>query len=93
MIRGHIVSLCPRLGVSYRNISNSWESRKDYLLDVMADCDIFLRFRPWRKARPWLVYSAMALGLPIVASAVSGVSEIMEPKKSALLIGPAGLDS
>lgn len=81
----------PRLGVSYRNIANSWESRKDYL-DMMAACDIF-GFRPWRKARPWLVYLAMALGLPIVASGVSGVSEIMEPKKSALLIGPAGLDS
>lgn len=38
---------------------------------------------------PMVIYSAMAMALPIVASACSGVAEVLEDKRTALLCPPA----
>ncbi len=63
--------------------------RKD-LVDVMAAFDIFA-LPSLAEGTPMVIYSAMALGLPIVASAASGVAEILEHEKTGLLIKPANL--
>lgn len=61
--------------------------RKD-LVEVMSAFDMFA-LPSLAEGTPMVVYSAMALGLPIVASAVNGVAEILENERSALLIKPA----
>lgn len=65
--------------------------RKD-LVEVMAAFDIFA-LPSSAEGTPMVIYSAMALGKPIVASGVSGVAEILDNEKSALLIGPADTDA
>ena len=61
--------------------------RKD-LIEVMSAFDMFA-LPSLAEGTPMVIYSAMALGLPIVASAVNGVAEILENERSALLIKPA----
>lgn len=64
--------------------------RKD-LVDVMSAFDIFA-LPSSAEGTPMVVYSAMALGLPVVASAVSGVAEILEADRTGILIRPANVD-
>lgn len=64
--------------------------RKD-LVEVMSAFDVFA-LPSLAEGTPMVIYSAMALGLPIAASAVNGVAEILEHERSALLIKPADTD-
>lgn len=61
--------------------------RKD-LVEVMSAFDLFA-LPSAAEGTPMVIYSAMALGLPIVASKVNGSGEILENERSALLIKPA----
>jgi glycosyltransferase involved in cell wall biosynthesis len=82
-----------RADVEKRGIQNNFRFlgfRKDYL-NVMAASDIFA-LPSAAEGTPMVIYSAMALGLPIVASAVSGVGELLVDEETALLIGPADPD-
>lgn len=61
--------------------------RKD-LVEVMSAFDLFA-LPSSAEGTPMVIYSAMALGLPIVASKVNGIGEILEHERSGLLIKPA----
>lgn len=64
--------------------------RKD-LVEVMSAFDIFA-LPSSAEGTPMVIYSAMALGLPIVASACNGVREVVEHERTGLLITPADPD-
>lgn len=58
---------------------------KDNFVAGLAAMDCFA-FPSSAEGTPMVIYSAMALGLPIVASPVSGVGEILQDQTSALLV-------
>lgn len=55
---------------------------------VLAALDVFA-FPSSAEGTPMVIYSAMAMGVPIVASPVSGVGEIVADGESGLFIPPA----
>lgn len=61
--------------------------REDFVA-VLAALDAFA-FPSSAEGTPMVIYSAMAMGVPIVASPVSGVGEIVEDGRSGLFIPPA----
>jgi len=61
--------------------------RKD-LTHVLSALDIFA-FPSSAEGTPMVIYAAMAMALPIVASPVSGVGEVLRDNETALLIPPA----
>ena len=65
--------------------------RKD-LVKVMATFDVFA-LPSTAEGTPMVIYSAMAMGQPIIASAAAGVAEVLEDGASAILIPPAGTDA
>lgn len=56
-------------------------------VEVMAASDIFSQPTLY-EGMPVAVLEAMALGLPVVASAVEGVTELVEDERSGLLVPP-----
>lgn len=65
--------------------------RKDFI-DVMAAMDVFA-LPSTAEGTPMVIYGAMAMGLPIIGSAVSGVGEILDDEETAILIPPADTDA
>ncbi len=65
--------------------------RKD-LLHVLAALDVFA-FPSSAEGTPMVIYAAMAMALPIVASPVSGVGEVLLDGETALLVPPADADA
>lgn len=61
------------------------------LLTLYAAFDIFA-LPSSAEGTAMVIYSAMAMGVPIVASACSGVAEVLEHNRTALLITPAETD-
>ncbi len=59
---------------------------------VLAALDIFA-FPSSAEGTPMVIYSAMAMGVPIVASPVSGVGEIVVDEESGLFVPPADPDA
>jgi glycosyltransferase involved in cell wall biosynthesis len=55
---------------------------------VLAALDVFA-FPSSAEGTPMVIYSAMAMGVPIVASPVSGVGEIVADGESGLFVPPA----
>lgn len=55
---------------------------------VLAALDVFA-FPSSAEGTPMVIYSAMAMGVPIVASPVSGVGEIVEDGRSGLFVPPS----
>lgn len=60
--------------------------RADYM-NIMAASDIFA-LPSLAEGMPMVIYSAMAMGMPIVASNVSGLRDTLEHEKNALTIRP-----
>lgn len=77
------------LGVQHQVLMPGY--RND-LETVMAAFDIFA-FPSSAEGTPMVIYNAMAMGLPIVASPVSGVGEILVDGKTASFIPPANSDA
>ena len=42
-----------------------------------------------KEGQPWVILEAMTAGVPIVATNIAGVSEMIENEKSGLLVEPA----
>jgi glycosyltransferase involved in cell wall biosynthesis len=55
--------------------------------DLLAACDLFALAADW-EGSPMAVIEAMAAGLPVVATAVGGVPELVEPGVTGLLVPP-----
>lgn len=58
------------------------------LVSVMAAIDTFA-FPSSAEGTPMVIYDAMAIGLPIIASPVSGVGELLDDEQTALFVPPA----
>lgn len=64
---------------------------RDDAPDVLAAADIFV-FPSLYEGLPGAVIEAMALGLPVVASDIKPVREVVEPGRNALLAPPASIE-
>lgn len=62
----------------------------DYI-DMMRASDVFA-LPSLAEGMPMVIYSAMAMGMPIVASDVSGLLDTLEHEKTALMIRPGNAD-
>jgi glycosyltransferase involved in cell wall biosynthesis len=58
--------------------------------DLLADADVFV-CSSRSEGMPVSILEAMAVGLPVVASAVGGVPEIVEDGRTGLLVAPAAV--
>lgn len=64
--------------------------RSDYA-EVMRASDVFA-LPSLAEGMPMVIYSAMALGLPIVASDVNGMRDTLEHDRTALIMRPGNVD-
>jgi glycosyltransferase involved in cell wall biosynthesis len=78
-----------RLGV--QNAVSLLGFRKD-IMNILAAIDVFA-FPSSAEGTPIAIYEAMAMGLAIVASPVSGIGEVLTDGSTALLIPPADADA
>lgn len=62
------------------NIPNAYECLKTFNLFVLPSV---------KEGQPWTILEAMAAGVPIVATNIAGIPEMIENEKSGLLVEPA----
>lgn len=77
-------ALCSELGLDGRVILTGFRADAR---EVMAACDIFTLASQW-EGLPVAIMEALALGLPIVATAVGGMAEELHDGEDALLVAP-----
>ncbi len=64
---------------------------REDLLDVMRDMDLLLH--PSRiDATPYVIMEAMALGIPVIASDIFGIPEMIDHMKTGILVEPGDTD-
>lgn len=88
--RGALEARASRLGAHARFFGNVMGARK---AELLAAADVFvapsLREKGGRtEGVPTAILEAAAMGLPIVASAVGGIGEVLENERNALLVPP-----
>ena len=64
----------------------------DEWLSLYAEADMFV-LPTWSDASPLAILEAMAAGLPIIATNISGIPELVTDGKNGLLIEPGKLDA
>lgn len=62
--------------------------RRNDLLAIMRAADVLALSSAW-EGMPNVVLEAMSVGLPVVASSVEGISELIEPGRTGLVVTPA----
>jgi len=82
--RPRLERLARDLGVSDRVYFAGQRSKKE-ALGLMAACDLFV-LNSAHEGLPYVVLEAMALGLPVVATAVGGTPEVVRNGETGLLI-------
>jgi len=87
--RGHLSALARTLGLSDR-IEFIGEILPDAMPDFLAEGNVFI-LPSLSEGRPNALVEAMAAGLPVVASAIDGVTELVEDGRTGQLF-PAGDD-
>jgi glycosyltransferase involved in cell wall biosynthesis len=86
--RGHVSSELDRL-VSHRSRARiRWTGHRDDVPDLLAAADLFV-FPSVFEGLGGAVIEAMALGLPIVASDLDAIREVVEEGRNAVLVPPA----
>ena len=78
--------LARKLGVSDR-VYFAGRRSKTETLALMAACDIFVLNSTY-EGFPHVVLEAMSLGLPVIATAVGGIPEVVQDGDNGLLIAP-----
>lgn len=86
--RSRLGVLAKRLGVSERVYFAGSRSKLE-TLRLMAACDFFVLNSTY-EGLPHVVLEAMALGLPVVATAVGGTPEIVKDGETGILVPPEG---
>jgi len=82
--RRRLVALAAEVGIAERAVFTSYPGPVG---DVLAAIDVYLRVSE-EDSSPIGVHEAMSVGLPIVASRVGGVPELVEDGTTALLVPP-----
>jgi glycosyltransferase involved in cell wall biosynthesis len=81
--RPRLEQMARELGISSR-VYFAGQRTKRETLSLMAACDIFLLNSTY-EGLPHVVLEAMALGLPVVATAVGGVPEVVRDRETGML--------
>ena len=84
------MAIAERLGVSEQV---TWEGAvaQDRIRDFYAQCDIFC-LPSFAEGVPIVLMEAMAMEVPVVANAITGIVELVEDGVSGLLLRPGRLD-
>jgi colanic acid/amylovoran biosynthesis glycosyltransferase len=84
------ISIANRLGVGHQV---TWEGAvgQDAIRDFYADCDVFC-LPSFSEGVPIVLMEAMAMEIPVVASAITGIVELVENEVNGLLVRPGRLD-
>ncbi|MCI0415440.1 glycosyltransferase family 4 protein, partial [bacterium] len=72
------------------NDSVTFLGHRDDVPEILAAADLFV-FPSLYEGLPGAVVEAMALGLPVVASDIPPIREVVEPGKNALLVPPGSI--
>lgn len=83
-LRGQLEALAARLGISRQVL---FVGARDDIYDLIAAMDIFV-LPSLSEGVPMALLEAMALGTPVVATAVGGVPEIVTNRANGLLVPP-----
>ncbi|MEM4188257.1 MAG: glycosyltransferase family 4 protein, partial [Candidatus Hadarchaeum sp.] len=86
--RSQLEALARKLGVSER-VHFAGSLSKFETLRLMAACDLFVLNSTY-EGLPHVVLEAMALGLPVVATAVGGTPEVVKDGETGILVPPEG---
>jgi D-glycero-D-manno-heptose 1,7-bisphosphate phosphatase len=70
----------------------SWIGFRKNVADYMRAADVVV-LPTRREGLPWTLLEAMSHGVPVIASAVSGVPELVEDGETGLLVGPDDPDA
>ena len=89
--RVHLEQTAREAGAADRVFFAGRRSREE-TLDIMASCDIFVLNSAW-EGMPHAVLDAMVLGMPLIATAVGGVPEVVTDGESGLVIPPSDPDA
>ncbi len=65
---------------------------RDDIYHLLQDCDVFV-LPSLSEGTPISILEAMAIGVPVIATAVGGIPEQIEHEKSGLLVSPGDPDS
>jgi len=82
--RTQLEQLAKDLGVTDRIYFAGQRNRKAALA-LMADCDIFVLASTY-EGLPHVVLEAMSLGLPVIATSVGGIPELVQDGETGVLI-------
>lgn len=88
--RGSLESLAARLGVAERVVF-AGAVGQDEILDFYADADVFC-MASFAEGVPVVLMEAMAMQIPVVATRIAGVAELVEHRTSGLLVSPGRPD-
>ena len=86
--RGHVSSELDRLVSRSSHARIRWTGHRDDVPDLLAAADLFV-FPSVFEGLGGAVIEAMALGLPIVASDLDAIREVVEDGRNAVLVPPA----
>jgi glycosyltransferase involved in cell wall biosynthesis len=81
---GHLEALTQRLGLSGHVLFVGYLDRRGALLDCYRAGDAFV-FASRTETQGLVLLEAMALGVPVVSTAVMGTVDILEPARGALI--------
>ena len=76
-----------RYGVKYKG-----QLKSDQVLEKLMDYDVLLLPSSYREGYPGIIIEAMSIGMPVVATNVGGIAEIVEHGKNGLLVEPGNVD-
>ena len=77
--------LAKNLGIENRI---TWTGFREDINAELAEMDIFVLPSLFGEGMPMVVLEAMAMGVPVVASAVEGIPEVLEHNRSGMLVPP-----
>lgn len=87
-LRTEIESLVSRLNLN-NNISVL--GNRDDVINIMKSCDVFVMSSDW-EGHPLAILEAVACGLPVIATRVGGISEIVEEGVTGFLVQKGNSD-
>ncbi len=80
-------ALCGELGIAPR-VSFRGPVASERMPDVYAELDVLVVPSVWAENSPVTITEAMASGLPVIASAVGGIGELVEDGATGVLVPP-----